>query len=274
MALRRKFTQTKFFRAFVVSILLLFFLVWQPRFVMEPLRVVFSTIAWPIQGMVSSVAFEVRDTFSFVTSIGNLKRENEYLVQENIRLAGENAKWQSVANENDVLRRELSLLPRDRYELRAAEVIGRDAAGLGNWLTIDQGSLQGIERGMVVTVSGGVLIGRVVEVFPGSARVMLLTNPESVVSGVTLEGNAQGIIKGEYGLGIVLDMVPQDMALQATDRLVTSGLGGEIPKDLVIGAIQNIRPSSDHLYQRASVVSPVNFSILRYVFVIKKSLVP
>ena len=249
---------------------LLFF---QPRFIMEPLRAVLSSIAWPIQGIFSSLAFEMRDTASFLGSIGTLKQENSRLVEENVRLATENTKWQSVARENDELRKELSLLPRDRFELQSAEVIGRDAAGLGNWLTIDRGSFQGIERGLAVVASGGVLIGRVIEVFPESARVMLLSNPESLVSGVT-ESDAQGIVKGEYGLGIVLDMVLQDAALHSGDQLLTSGLGGEFPKNLVIGTLQDAHPSADHLYQRASVVSPVKFDRLRFVFVVKKSLAP
>lgn len=274
MTFRQRFAQTKFSRAILVVVVLAFLLFFQPAFIMGPLRTVLATIAWPVQGIFSSIAFEIRDGFSFLNSIGTLKQENDRLVQENIRLAAESTRWQSVASENDTLRKELDLLPRDQFQLKSAEVIGRDAAGLGNWLTIDQGTFAGIERGMAVIVSGGILVGRVVEVFPKSARVMLLSHPESLVSGVTVEGGAQGIIKGEYGLGILFDMVPQDAVLRSTDRLVTSGLGGELPKNLVIGTIQNVRSSVDHLYQRASVVSPVSFDMLRYVFVIKKSLTP
>lgn len=271
MAFRRKFTQTKFFRALVVSALLLFCVIFQPRFIMEPVRVVMATLAWPVQGIFSSVAFEIRDTIHFFASIGDLKRENERLAQENIRLQGEAVRWQGMSQENEELRKELELLPRSTFHLAAAEVIGRDAAGLGNWLTVDRGSLQGIERGMPVIVYGSVLVGRVAEVFPESARVMLLTHPESVLSGVTVENSAQGSVKGEYGLGILFDMVLQDTTLQSSDHLVTSGLGGEFPKNLLIGTLQETRLSPDHLYQQASVISPVDFGSLRYVFIIKNS---
>lgn len=272
MLLRQKFTQTKLFRAILVLIPLAFFLVFQPRFILEPMRVAVAAVLWPVQGAFSTIAFEFQDTFRFFISISDLKKENARLREENRRLIGENAQWQSVSQENDELRRELELLPREDYQLAAAEVIGRDAAGLGNWLTVNQGALQGIEVGMPVIVYGGVLIGRVTDVFPRSARVMLLTHPESAASGVTVEGGAQGIVKGEYGLGLLFDMILQDATLQSGHRVVTSGLGGELPKNLLIGTLQEARLSPDRLYRQVTVVSPVSFDSLRYVFIIKNSL--
>lgn len=269
---RQRFTQTKLFRAVLVLIPLAACLIFQPRFILDPIRVAIATVTWPVQGVFSTAAFEFRDTLRFFTSIGDLKQENAVLIQENIRLMAESVKWQSVSQENDELRQELGLLPREAYRLKAAEVIGRDAAGLGSWLTIDQGSTQGIEVGMPVIVYGGVLIGRVTDVFLNSARVMLLSHPESAVSGVTLEGGSQGIVKGEYGLGLLFDMVLQDATLQPAHRVVTSGLGGELPKNLLIGTLQETRPSPDRLYKQAAVMSPVSFDVLRYVFVIQDSL--
>ncbi|MDP2837696.1 MAG: rod shape-determining protein MreC [Candidatus Moranbacteria bacterium] len=271
MTLRRKFTQTKLFRALIAAAFLLFCIIFQPRFIMEPLRAVLATVSWPIHGVFSSLAFEIRDGVHFLSSIGELKRENERLHQETVRLMAENTKWQAVASENEELRQELALLPRETFDLKAAQVIGRDAAGAGNWLTVDQGTRQGIKRGMPAIAYGSVLIGRVTEVFPESARIMPLTHPDSVVSGVTVPGQAQGIVKGEYGLGILFDMVLQDTTLQSSDRLVTSGLGGELPQDLFIGTLQAVRLSPDHLYQQASVIPPVDFSSLRYVFIIKNT---
>lgn len=253
-------------------LLLLAAIIFQPRFIMEPLRTVLATVAWPVQGVFSVVAFEARETFGFFSSIGDLKQENTRLIGENIRLLGDIEKWRSVAQENEELRREVGLLPREKFDLQAAEVIGRDAAGLGNWLTVDQGSVSGIRPGMAVIVYDNVLVGRVMEVFPKSARVMLLSHPDSLVSAVTVTNRSQGIVKGEYGLGLLLDMVLQDATLETGDRLLSSGLGGGFPKDLLVGTLQDPRPSVDHLYQRASVVAPVPYESLRYIFIIKNHL--
>ncbi len=274
MSFRGRLTQTKFFRALIVFALLsaVFFL--RPHFLMKPLGAVATTVSWPIEQFFSAVAFRFKDVGSFLFSVGNLKSENERLVRENLGLLSENARFGDVEKENHELRQELELLPRQNFQLRAAEVIGRDVSGLGNWIEVNVGSLDGLSSGMAVIVEKGVLVGRVTEVFPKSARVMLLSNPESLISGVTLVGGAQGIVKGEHGLGMLFDMVLQDDVLKTSDTLVTSGLGGELPKGLLIGTLQDTRLSSDHLFQQASVASPLHFDALRYVFIIQNVLHP
>lgn len=272
MALRRKFIQTKFFRALIIFGAVWMFILFAPEWLVVPVRTSVMTVTRPLQKIFSITAFEFGDTFRFFSSISDLKSENERLEKERLRLFAENSKFADVSKENDELRRQLELLPRDQFALKPAEVIGRDVSGLGNWLTIDQGSLDGIRKGMPVIIDAGVLIGRVAEVFPSNARVMLLSNPESLISGIALDTDAKGIVKGEYGLGLLFDMVLQADVLKAGDTVVTSGLGGDIPKGLLIGTLQETRFSGDRLFQQASLVTPVRFDRLRYVFVIENTL--
>lgn len=265
----RKFTQTKLFRALIVFGILLFFVFFQPRFLMEPLRAIAMTVSLPFQKIFSVVAFEVSDTFYFFSSIGELKSENERLEKEQLRLAIDNAKLKDILKENEELRTAIGLLPREKFTLRPAQVIGRDASGLGNWISIDQGSLQGVEKNMPVIVGAGALVGRVADVAPSSARIMLISNPDSLINGVALDTEARGIVKGEHGLGLLLDMVLQADTLRSGDSVVTSGLGGDLPEGLLIGTLQEPRFSDDRLFQQASIASPVKFDKLRYVFIIQ-----
>lgn len=272
MAVRRKFTQTKLFRALITFGVVWIVVAFSPAWLIAPVRTSLMTVALPFQKTFSVLAFEVSDTFRFFSSIGELKSENERLEKERLQYLAESAKFSDVSKENDELRRELGLIPRNKFSLKAAEVIGRDVSGLGNWLSINQGSLDGIEKGMPVIVDNGILVGKVVEVFPVNARVMLLSNPESVMNGIALDTEAKGIVKGEYGLGLLFGMVLQADTLKAGDTVVTSGLGGDMPKGLLIGTIQETRFSDDHLFQQASLISPVRFDRLRYVFVIENTL--
>lgn len=274
MALRRKFHQTKFFKALVVLGVLLFLVVFPPRFIIDPLRALLTTVAWPIESFLSSTAYAFRGTVNFFTSIGDLKKENERLQRESLELLGANAALREVAKENGVLRQELALLPRAAYELSGAEIIGRGPA-LGDGLfIINQGLRSGLRKNMPVIVGQGVLVGRVLEVFPYSATIALLTHPASLINGTATASDAKGIIKGEHGLSIVFDVVLQSDALSGGDTVVTSGLDPGMPRGLLAGTLQEARLTDDRLYQRASLISPVKFEDLRYVFVIKNSGAP
>lgn len=269
MALRRKFHQTKFFRALIVFGALLVLVIFPPRFLFDPLRSFLSTISQPVERFFSATAYTVRDSASFLASIGDLKRDNERLQQENGELMSENAALREFSKENAVLRRELGLLPRTTYDLAGAEVIGRGTAFGESLLVVDRGFRHGLKKNMPVIVDKGVLIGRVSEVFPFSSTILLLTHPSSAVNGETTTSGAKGIIKGEHGLGLLFDVVLQSDTLAIGDSIMTSGLDVGIPRGLLVGTLQEPGLTPDRLYQRASLVSPVQFEDLRYVFVIK-----
>jgi len=179
------------------------------------------------------------------------------------------ASLQEAKRENDVLREQLDLAPRDKFDLEPCFVIGQDPQGSGSWLMVGKGSSDGIRTDMPVIVSNGILVGKVDEVGPDSSRVRLLTGSESVVNVSDLETSARGLIKGTYGLGLVMDMVAQADALNEGDTVITSGLGGEVPKGLLVGRIQEVKASPDKLFQQAIVIPRIRYQKLDLVFVIK-----
>jgi rod shape-determining protein MreC len=278
MALRRKFIQTKLFKALFVAVILALFMLFPLRILSDPLRSLFAFVAWPIGKVASFVSFEASDTFRFFSSIGSLKDENIRLEKERTYLLAENARLSDIVKDDETLREELGLLPRGTFALAAASVIGReDADGSGHALIIDRGALSGMSKGMPVIVSGrglttkassGVLVGRIDQVFPASARVMLVSDPESRINAIVPDTDARGIVKGEHGLGALLDMVLQADTIRAGDTVVTSGLGGDMPEGLLVGTLQDPGFSPDRLFRRAAVVFPVRYDHLRYVFVI------
>jgi rod shape-determining protein MreC len=122
---------------------------------------------------------------------------------------------------------------------------------------------------MPVIVSQGIIIGKVEETYANMAKVVLLTDSESVINVRDLETEAKGVVRGKFGLGLVLEMVSQDDTLNAGDSVITSGLGGDLPKGLLVGKIQEPQSSLDRIFQEAIVAAPVKYSNLDVVFVIK-----
>lgn len=260
--------QSKFFRAALISVILAGLVWWNPQSLFYPVRLVFSTIALPFERVFSVIGFRAGGAQDFLGSIGELKQENERLTHENIRLMAENAKTSDIQKENEVLRSQLDLAPRKDFKLEAADVIGQDAHGSGNWIMINKGTSDGLKKGMPVIVDHGSLVGRIDEVSSQSSRVMLLMNPESVINGVDAQTEAKGIVRGQYGLGLVLDMVLQTDTVSEGNDIVSSGLGGDLPRGLFLGKVREVHPSPDRLFQQAVLTSPVHPEKLRIVFVV------
>lgn len=264
---RSKFST--FFSLVAISIAVIF---WSPDFLTFSLHRVFGTLSAPFQGFASFLGFQTHGALSFFESVGNLKRENERLSAENIDLLAENALLRDEAKENEQLRKEIDLLPRDRFSFRAAEVIGQDSTASGGWILIRIGAQNGARVGMPVVVGKGVLVGKVIEVSALSSKVLLLSDSLSTVNAVDERTGARGIVKGEYGTGLSLDMVLPSESISGGDAIITSGLGGEFPRGLLIGSVNGVRPSSDQLFQQASIVPPIRYRELTVVFILTETL--
>lgn len=265
----QRYFSTKLFKVLLTASFLAAVIFANPYNFFAPLRFVTTAIILPFQKVFHIFSFGFANTADFLGSIGQLKNENEKLIKEKQELMARNAMLMDSENENKILREQVGLLPRNKYELIASNVVSQDPHGMGNWIEIDKGSNDGIAEGMSVIISNGILLGRVQEVTSSNAKIILLTNSRSTVNSTTANDGAKGIVRGEYGLGVVLDMVLQTDSIKVGDEVLTSGIGGEFPRGLFIGVIQEVHNSDDSLFQQAVISSPVQASKLQIVFVIK-----
>ncbi|PIR73329.1 MAG: rod shape-determining protein MreC [Candidatus Moranbacteria bacterium CG10_big_fil_rev_8_21_14_0_10_35_21] len=236
----------------------------------RPFQIIAQKIAYPFEKTFYIASRSVSEFFHLVGSIAELKKENEGLLKKNSSLETEVIRLSGEKKENEILREQLRLAPKKDFNLEASFVIGQNPQRHGSWILIDKGSSSGIETGMSVIVSDGILVGRIEEVFSSSARVILLTDPSSAVNSADLDTGAKGVAKGDYGMGIVLDLVSQSEVINVGDTVVTSGLGEVFPKGLFIGQIREVKYSEDKLFQQALISPKAKYAKLDLVFVIKK----
>lgn len=266
-----KYITPKMIKLAAVAAVCLLLIFLNPRGIFSPARQVFWVAVHPFQKTFYILSRKTKETFDFLASISELRQENEHLLKENDSLSAASAMLEQEKKENETLREQLGLIPRAKFDLEASFIIGQDPQNLGSWISIDKGSFSGIQSGMPVIVSDGILVGRVEEVFGNTSRVNLLTSPSSSVSVTDLESGAKGIIKGEFGLGVIMDMVSQTDVLNNGDSIVTSGLSGDMPKGLLVGKVQSFAPTGDKLFQQAVISPRVKYSNLDAVFVIKNN---
>ncbi len=150
---------------------------------------------------------------------------------------------------------------------KAASVIGRDPSPFLHYVIINRGSNGGIERGMPVVTNEG-LVGRIDAVIADAARVQLVTDSASSVNVHLKNANTDAMLVGSVTGDISLDLISQDAAVDPGDLILTSGLGGGFPSELIVGQVINVRKLPAELFQQATVQPAVDFSNLQIVLVI------
>jgi len=150
---------------------------------------------------------------------------------------------------------------------KAASVIGRDPSPFLQYVIINRGSNDGIQRGMPVVTNEG-LVGRVDTVIADAARVQLITDPASSINVRLKNANTEAMLIGSITGDVSLDLISQDVTVQSGDLILTSGLGGGFPADLIVGQVVNVRKLPAELFQQATVQAAVDFRRLQIVLVI------
>lgn len=197
-----------------------------------------------------------------------IRLENERLKNENALLRSQLIELQEQQKDNEVLYSLLKVArgqPDSNYV--AAMVIGRDTNAFMRYVIIDQGSDSGLRHGMPVLTAQG-LVGRIDAVTANAARVQLITDADSAVNVRLPDGEADGMLVGSITGDITLEMVSQEAEMQPGDLILTSGLGGTYPSNILVGQVASVRRLETALFQSASVQPVVDFSSLRAVLVV------
>jgi rod shape-determining protein MreC len=221
-----------------------------------------------IQSWVSVRYLAVKDFLTVPRDVVSLRQRNAELEAELSRLQTQVIELQQQMNEAQVLYALLDFAranPENQYI--ASNVIGRDPSPFLHYVIIDHGSDFGIKHGMPVVTQNG-LVGTVDAVTAGAARVQLINDPASIVN-VKLESTStEATVTGSVTGDIQLSMLPQDININLGEIILTSGLGGKYPPNLLVGQITGVTKLVNDLFQEANIQSSVDFNNLGVVLVI------
>lgn len=229
---------------------------------------VFTGSLVDVQAWFSARFVALQDFFTSPRDIASLRQRNAELEGEVAELQAQVIQLQQEVGETEILAA-LVDFSRARAEnsYKAAAVIGRDPSPFLHYVIINVGSNDGILRGMPVVTNQG-LIGRVDSVIADAARVQLITDPASSVNVRLQNAETEASLVGSVTGDMTLELIPQDINVQPGDLVLTSGLGGGYPPDLIIGQVGNVRSRDFDLFQQAAVQPVVDFNRLEIVLVI------
>jgi len=239
---------------------------------LQPIEGLLLRAAAPIQERVSGVATQLSALAQTARDLRELRERNEELEAQNAGLLLENVRLREIESEAALLRDLLNFTqPNPSYQIRGAHVVGRmiaqDPSNLQRYITIDVGRTSGIERNMPVITDRG-LVGRISEVGETWSRVLLIVDPQSTVNALTQSTRASGAIQGQADGSLIMRSIPQRDTVSVGDTVFTSGLGGNFPRQLLIGQIIEADRQDYELYQSAIVQPTVDFDHLEAVLII------
>jgi rod shape-determining protein MreC len=265
-----RFIYTKNFRRFFAAfILVALFIIADALGYLAFIKSIFQNIIGGTSQAFSTGLNKTKDGFAVVATISKLAKENAQLNQKVDELSFENARLQSAKNENITLRRALNFIEEQKYDTIPAEVKTQDPTGFSQTVIIDKGEADGITLGQSAIVSPGLLVGRITKTYRNTSEITLITDPTMTINGEISDSGARGLVKGEHGISLVLDLVTQNEVIKTGDKIITSGLSGDFPRGLLVGEINSIKSSSSELFQQAFVAPIADLKNLRLVFIVK-----
>jgi rod shape-determining protein MreC len=228
----------------------------------------------PIQQGLAGVTNGVGSLLGAWTEIDQLRVENEALKAENDALRAQNAQLQEIKTENDQLTGLLQIRSGLEYDTVPAQIVGRGITSTERVVTIDRGSDQAIEAGDIVLGPGGALVGRVYEVGPNFARVLLISDTRMTVIGMTESTRATGEVQGQLGGTLAMSQIASTATVTVNDSVVTAGIDlangyhSPFPKGLLIGRVVDVQKDPNAVVQTALVQASADLDALEYVLVI------
>jgi len=232
-----------------------------------------SVVLTPLQKVTSALSGGAASVWEKYTSIDDVMDRNEQLEAENAELRQQMVDYDRIKAENDAYKA-LARIQDTNSEASyvSAFVIGRDPLDEFGGFTLDQGSTDGVAVNDAIISDRGYLLGVVVEVDATSCKVMTILHPSFNAAGVISRTRENGIITGsaDYAADGQCVLTNLDRATEARkgDQVITTGLGGVFPANLLVGTVQEAVPEQSGKSSSAVILPGADPRTVKHVFII------
>ncbi len=232
-----------------------------------------SVVLTPLQKVTSALSGGAASVWEKYTSIDDVMDRNEQLEAENAELRQQMVDYDRIKAENDAYKA-LARIRDTNSEASyvSAFVIGRDPLDEFGGFTLDQGSTDGVAVNDAIISDRGYLLGVVVEVDATSCKVMTILHPSFNAAGVISRTRENGIITGsaDYAADGQCVLTNLDRATEARkgDQVITTGLGGVFPANLLVGTVQEVVPEQSGKSSSAVILPGADPRTVKHVFIV------
>lgn len=231
----------------------------------------FYTVTAPLSSTLMRLGANTTNSLNSLFSAGSLKHQNYALQQENNNLQSQIVLLQDSLKTHQAQTIALQNTKENNFVLVLAKPIGLDLEH--DLVTINKGSSDGLAENMVAISQEKVAYGKVVKVYNSFSQIQLISSKNSVID-VKIQSLddshpvINGALKGSGSLSAYLDLVSSSATIVPNDVLVTSGLDGVFPRDLLVGKIIAADKNDAKPFQMAQVSTFFDVKNVDSLFVI------
>lgn len=224
---------------------------------------------------VSGLIYEKRENVAYYFG---LRRMNDSLLNDNARLRAQLAMYGSVDTLKDLRvtkpfseEDSIHVIQYASYIYRTARVVNNSVTAENNFITINRGAKEGIQKNMAV-ISGSGVVGRVVNVSDHFATVLSVLSIKQKISAKLKDGTVGSIVWEARDPDVLLleDISPQIKAYKGDSVFTTTY--SFFPPDVLIGTVYKKKVVKKNNLQILYLKSATNFRNLQYVYVVENKM--
>ena len=227
----------------------------------------------PFQKVAAMVSGGLDEVWTRYARLDEIVDENEKLQAENAALRQRMVDYDAMKAENEAFK-DLARIQEENpeYEYASGFIIGRDPLERFGGFTVDLGTLNGVEKNDIVVSDQGYLVGIVLEAGLNSSKVITILSPSLNAAGVVSRTRDNGILTGsaEHSPEGLCTFTNLSRDTQATvgDEIITTGLGGVFPANILVGTVEELVPESSGKSMVAIIRPGQEIDSLKHVFII------
>jgi rod shape-determining protein MreC len=223
----------------LIGAALLIISLWQPQ-ALAGLRSMASDAASPVGEAGASARTGGKSFFDAIAGYYRAGSKNAALEQEMEIARVKLAEADALKRENQRLKAAIGLHEDEERPVAVARLIGSTSSSARRFAFLSAGRADGVEPEMPVVSPMG-LLGRVLEVGADSSRVLLLTDPESMVPVRRAKDDVVAFAEGRADGTLRLRLINLGInPIRKGDVFVTSGAGGLFRPNIAVAVAQTV----------------------------------
>ncbi len=238
-------------------------------------RDIVGTVTLPFRWVVSAFTNAADGFGKYFSSIDKLTEHNQALQQENAELRAQIERAQRIEAENQRLRAYLDMKAAyPSFQFEEGSIIGRESSNYITVLTLNRGSIHGIQKDMPVITKEGI-VGSVSEVGLTWCKVSTILETARSVGVYLPRNRLSGILSGDYSMrteGLCrltfVDVDVKTADVQVGDAVYSSGIGSVYPADMKVGTVVSVEIDQASRTLTATVQPEVDFSALESMMIL------